>query len=45
MAANSNTVAAINAFQTRSGLEVTGLVEPADETWVGLLEAAGETTP
>jgi peptidoglycan hydrolase-like protein with peptidoglycan-binding domain len=45
VAANSNTVAAIQAFQTRSALEVTGVIEPADETWTKLLEAAGETTP
>jgi len=44
VAANSNTVAAIQAFQTRSALEVTGLIEPADETWTRLLDAAGETT-
>ena len=45
VAANSNTVRAIQAFQTRSALQVTGLIEPADETWIKLLEAAGETTP
>jgi len=45
VAANSNTVAAIKAFQTRSGVEVTGLIEPADATWTKLLNAAGETTP
>ena len=45
VAANSNTVSAIQAFQTRSALEVTGLIEPADETWTKLLAAAGETTP
>ncbi|MBO0694646.1 MAG: hypothetical protein J2P56_00945, partial [Verrucomicrobia bacterium] len=45
VAANSNTVAAIQAFQTRSALEVTGLIQPADETWTKLLDAAGETTP
>lgn len=44
VAANSNTVAAIQAFQTRSALEVTGLIEPADETWTRLLDAADETT-
>ena len=44
VAANSNTVSAIQAFQMRSGLEVTGLIEPADETWIKLLAAAGETT-
>jgi hypothetical protein len=45
VAANSNSVAAIQAFQTRFALEVTGLIEPADETWTKLLEAAGETIP
>ena len=45
VAANSNTVSAIQAFQTRSALEVTGLIEPAHETWTKLLAAAGETTP
>lgn len=45
VAANSHTVSAIQAFQTRSALEVTGLIEPADETWTKLLAAAGETTP
>jgi hypothetical protein len=45
VAANSNTVKAIQAFQTRSALQVTGLIAPADDTWVKLLDAAGETTP
>ena len=45
VAANSHTVSAIQAFQTRSALEVTGLIKPADETWAKLLAAAGETTP
>jgi hypothetical protein len=45
VATNSNTVSAIQAFQTRSALEVTGLIEPAHETWTKLLAAAGETTP
>ena len=45
VAANSKTVSAIQAFQTRSALEATGLIEPADETWTKLLAAAGETTP
>jgi len=44
VAANSHTVSAIRAFQTRSALEVTGLIEPGDETWTKLLDAAGETT-
>jgi hypothetical protein len=45
VAAKSKTVSAIQAFQTRSALEVTGLIEPAHETWTKLLAAAGETTP
>jgi hypothetical protein len=45
VAANSNTVRAIQAFQTRLALQVTGLIEPADETWIKLVDAAGETTP
>jgi hypothetical protein len=45
VAANSNRVSAIQAFQTRSALEVTGLIEPDHETWTKLLAAAGETTP
>jgi len=45
VAANSHTVSAIRAFQTRSALEVTGLIKPADETWTKLVAAAGETTP
>jgi hypothetical protein len=45
VAANSNTVSAIEALQTRSTLVATGLIEPADETWTKLLGAAGETTP
>lgn len=45
VAAHSHTVSAINAFQTRAALKVTGLIEPADETWTKLLAAAGETTP
>jgi hypothetical protein len=45
VATHSNTVSAIKAFQIRSALEATGLIEPADETWTKLLAAAGETTP
>src|SRR6266403_4856054 len=45
VASKSSTVAAIQAFQTRSALEVTGLIEPASETWTKLLAAAGETVP
>jgi hypothetical protein len=45
VAANSKTVSAIQAFQSRSVLEVNGLIDPDDETWRKLLAAAGETTP
>ena len=45
VAANSNTVAAIQSFQTRSAIELTGLIEPGDETWTKLLDATAETTP
>jgi len=45
VAASSTTVSAIQAFQTRSALEGTGLIEPDSETWTKLLAAAGETTP
>jgi hypothetical protein len=45
VAAKSHTVSAIQAFQTRSALEVTGLIKPGDETWTKLLAAVGETTP
>jgi len=41
--ANSNTVNAIRAFQSRSGLPITELIEPTSETWTKLLLAAGET--
>jgi len=42
VAANSNTVKAIQAFQARSGLEVTGVIEPASETWSKLVAAGGQ---
>jgi hypothetical protein len=45
VASQSGTVSAIQAFQTRSALQVTGLIEPASETWTKLVAAAGETTP
>ena len=45
VAAHSHTVSAIEAFQTLSALQVTGLIKPGDETWTKLLDAAGETTP
>ena len=43
--AKSNTVAAIAAFQSRSRLAITELIEPASETWTKLLVAAGEVMP
>jgi hypothetical protein len=45
VAAKSHTVSAIQAFQARSALEVTGLIEPGDQTWTQLLAVAGEATP
>jgi len=38
---NSNTVAAIEAFQSRSNISISGLIEPESRTWQALLEAAG----
>jgi len=38
----SNTVTAIEAFQSRFTSSVDGLVEPDSQTWHALLEAAGE---
>jgi L,D-transpeptidase catalytic domain len=35
----SNTVAAIEAFQSRSNISVDGLVEPGGQTWQALLQA------
>ena len=40
----SNTVSAIEAFETLSGLTVDGLIDPANPTWPALRKAAGETT-
>ena len=37
----SNTVAAIEAFQSRSNISIDGLIEPESETWRALLQAAG----
>ena len=37
----SNTVAAIEAFQSRSNISIDGLIEPDSQTWQGLLQAAG----
>ena len=41
--AKSNTVAAIEAFQSRSNISITGLIEPGSQTWQALLQGAGET--
>jgi hypothetical protein len=35
----SNTVAAIEAFQSRSNISVDGLIEPGSQTWQALLQA------
>jgi peptidoglycan hydrolase-like protein with peptidoglycan-binding domain len=37
----SNTVAAIEAFQSRSNISISGLIEPESQTWQVLLQAAG----
>ena len=39
----SNTVAAIEAFQSRSNISITGLIEPGSQAWQALLQGAGET--
>jgi peptidoglycan hydrolase-like protein with peptidoglycan-binding domain len=41
--AKSNTVAAIEAFQSRSNISITGLIEPDGQAWQALLQGAGET--
>jgi hypothetical protein len=41
--AKSNTVAAIEAFQSRSNISIDGLVEPGSLTWQALPQAAGGT--
>lgn len=41
--AKSNTVAAIEAFQSRSNISIDGLIEPGSQTWQALLQAAGGT--
>jgi hypothetical protein len=41
--ANSNTVAAIEAFQSHSNISITGLIEPDSQAWQALLQGAGET--
>ena len=40
--AKSNTVAAIEAFQKRSSISITGLIEPDSQVWQALLRGAGE---
>ncbi len=40
---NSNTVAAIEAFESHSALPVDGLIQPASPAFQALLKAAGET--
>jgi peptidoglycan hydrolase-like protein with peptidoglycan-binding domain len=37
----SNTVAAIEAFQSRFNISIGGLIEPGSQTWQALLQAAG----
>ncbi|PYI97383.1 MAG: hypothetical protein DME98_08435 [Verrucomicrobia bacterium] len=39
--ATSNTVVAIEAFQSRSNISIDGLIDPASQTWQALLQAAG----
>ena len=39
---HSNTVAAIEAFQSRSNISTDGLIEPESQTWRALLQAAGD---
>ena len=41
--ATSDTVAAIEAFQSRSNISIDGLIDPASQTWQALLQAAGGT--
>ena len=41
----SNTVAAIEAFQSRSNISIDGLIEPGGQTWQALLQAgSGQRT-
>lgn len=40
----SNTVAAIEAFQSRSNVSVDGLIEPGGQTWQALLQAGSPAT-
>jgi hypothetical protein len=41
--AKSNTVAVIEAFQSRSNISIDGLTEPDSQTWQALIQAAGGT--
>ena len=41
----SNTVAAIEAFQSRSNISIDGLIEPGGQTWQALLQAADSSHP
>jgi hypothetical protein len=41
----SNTVAAIEAFETFSQLAVDGIIDPAGPAWTALRKAAGEAAP
>ena len=41
--AKSNTVAAIEAFQSRFNISIDGLIEPGSQAWQALLQAAGST--
>jgi hypothetical protein len=43
LSAKSNTVAAIEAFQSRSNISIDGLIEPRSQTWQALMQAAGGT--
>lgn len=38
---NSNTVNAIEAFQSRSNISIDGLIEPGSPTWLALVQAGG----
>ena len=42
---NSNTVAAIEAFQSRSNISIDGLIEPGLQTWQALLQAGSPADP
>ena len=41
----SNTVAAIEAFQSRSNISIDGLIEPGGQTWQALLQAGSPADP